>query len=245
MKLPRYLLILLILGATACKTPKAIYAYESETLKIEQLTENTFLHVSYLDTESFGKVACNGLVVIDKGEAILFDAPVSKADASELLNWITNTLKSTPKGIVATHFHLDCLGSLEEFHEREIPSYANNRTIALAKANNRTVPQYGFADSLTLKVGTKRVVSEYLGEGHTKDNVVGYFPSEKVLFGGCLIKETGAGKGNLEDANVEAWPGTVARVKAKYGDADIIIPGHGKTGGQELLTYTIELFQKE
>ncbi len=98
---------------------------------------------------------------------------------------------------------------------------------------------------MELTVGSKKVITEYLGEGHTKDNVVGYFPAEKVLFGGCLIKAVGAGKGNLEDANTKAWSETVRQVQSKYHEAEIVIPGHGKYGGQELLTYTIEMFGKD
>ena len=75
-----------------------------------------------------------------------------------------------------------------------------------------------------------------------RSNVVGYFPEDKVVFGGCLIKTVGAGKGNLEDANVAAWPATVSKVKATYSKAEIVIPGHGKTGGTELFDYTIKLF---
>jgi metallo-beta-lactamase class B len=87
--------------------------------------------------------------------------------------------------------------------------------------------------------------NEYFGEGHTKDNIVSYFPSEKVLFGGCLIKEVNASKGYLGDANISEWSGTVQSVKRKYGNAKIVLPGHGKPGGMELLDYTIELFKND
>ena len=65
------------------------------------------------------------------------------------------------------------------------------------------------------------------------------------MFGGCLVKEIGAGKGNLEDANVSEWSKTIKGVKAKYGNAEIIVPGHGEAGNQGLLDYTIQLFKKE
>ena len=89
---------------------------------------------------------------------------------------------------------------------------------------------------------TKRYIAEYFGEGHTKDNIVGYFPADKTLFGGCLIKKVGAGNGNLEDANTDNWSKTVRKIKRKYHSAEIVIPGHGKSGGIELLDYTIQLF---
>jgi hypothetical protein len=40
-------------------------------------------------------------------------------------------------------------------------------------------------------------LTKFFGEGHTKDNVVAYFLSEKILFGGCLLKELEASKGYL------------------------------------------------
>lgn len=85
--------------------------------------------------------------------------------------------------------------------------------------------------------------TKFFGEGHTKDNVVGYFPEAEAIFGGCLIKESGAGKGNLEDANVAAWSATVKKLKRSYPRAKTVIPGHGKSGGRELLDYTIKLFE--
>ncbi|MBE9488947.1 MAG: subclass B1 metallo-beta-lactamase [Bacteroidetes bacterium] len=245
MKYKIYIFLLIFQGVIGCKTQKANYTYDSETLKIEQISKNTFVHISYLKTEKFGNVACNGMIVIDNGEALIFDTPVNDSDSKELINWIENTLKCKPKGIVVTHFHIDCLGGLNEFHFRQIPSYASNKTIDLAKLDNKILPQNGFDNYLEIEVGNKKVKNEYFGEGHTKDNIVSYFPSEKVLFGGCLIKGIGAGKGNLEDANINDWSKTVERVKTKYGNAEIIIPGHGKSEDQDLLNYTIKLFRKE
>ncbi len=245
MKLRIFTILFILTTVIACKTEKANYVYESETLKIKQLTESTFVHISYLQTESFGNVPCNGMIVVDSGEALIFDTPANDAQSKELLDWLENSLKVKPKGVVATHFHADCLGGLTEFHKRQVPSYAGNKTIAWAKERNETLPQHGFDSLLELSVGNKKVINEFFGEGHTRDNIVSYFPDEKVLFGGCLIKEVGTGKGNLEDANVDEWPATVARIKAKYENVEIVIPGHGKTGGQDLLDFTIELFQKK
>lgn len=233
--------------ASACLAqdinPRVIY--KSETLIIEKLSENSYLHISYLETETYGKVACNGVIVIDNGEAIVFDTPSSDNDSRELIDWIEQELNCKIVAVVATHFHIDCLGGLAEFHQRNIPSYALNQTIELTKADQKTLPQHGFDQFIELNVGAVKVVSEFLGEGHTRDNIVAYFPSEKLLFGGCLIKAIGAGKGNVADANVGEWSNTVAKVKAKYLDVKIVVPGHGKSGGQALLDYTIELFKNE
>jgi metallo-beta-lactamase class B len=217
---------------------------QDDALRVEQLTENTFQHITYLKTQDFGNVACNGMIVRDNGKAIIFDTPANDQDSKELIEWVENTLQCKVVAIVATHFHIDCLGGLNEFHRRNIPSYASNKTIAFAKSKGSPVPQNGFDNQLELKVGDQKVMNAFVGEGHTQDNIIGYFPSEKVLFGGCMIKSMGAGKGNLEDANVKAWPTTVEKVKTQFSDAQVIIPGHGNPGGQELLDFTIELFRK-
>ena len=102
-----------------------------------------------------------------------------------------------------------------------------------------------FDSYLILAIGDKKVYAEYFGEGHTKDNVIGYFPESNAIFGGCLIKSLGANKGYLGDANTDQWAGTVQQIKLKYPNAEIVIPGHGKPGGTELLEYTIKLFEEK
>ena len=230
-------------------TPKGLAQntplYQSETLEIQKITDQVYQHISFLNTESFGKVSCNGIIVFDQGEALIFDTPTDDATAVELIDWIENSLQGKVTAVVPTHFHIDCLGGLDAFHQRNIPSYASNKTIALAKANQAFVPQNGFDNLLELKVGDEPVIVAFMGEGHTRDNVVGYVPGEKVLFGGCLVKEVGAGEGNIADANVQDWPLTMVAIKEQYPDIKIIIPGHGKRGGTALLDYTATLFSQK
>ena len=217
--------------------------YQSENLIINKLSDHVYQHISYLNTETFGRVACNGMIVVNGTEAVVFDTPATNETAEELIGYLTEKQHLKIKGVVATHFHADCVGGLEAFHQKKIPSYAENRTIAFLKGKESAQPQNGFANSLALKVGNKKVYAQFMGEGHTRDNVIGYFPEDKAMFGGCLIKEVGAGKGNLEDANVKAWPATVREVKARYPGTKIVIPGHGKVGGTELLDFTVKLFE--
>ncbi|MCD8540488.1 MAG: subclass B1 metallo-beta-lactamase [Leadbetterella sp.] len=220
--------------------PKEIY--RSDDLVIIQISENAFEHVSYLQTQDFGNVPCNGLVVRDGHETLVFDTPTNDKSAAELIRWVTDSLHCKINAVIPTHFHNDCLGGLKPFHDKGVPSYAYARTVELAKENGYVVPQNIFSDSLILKVGKEKIITKFFGEGHTRDNVVGYFPAEKVMFGGCLIKELNAGKGYLGDANVTDWPATVEKVKQAYPDVTIVVPGHGKYGDSRLLDYTIKLF---
>ena len=106
------------------------------------------------------------------------------------------------------------------------------------------MPEIGFDTQMEIKIEDEFVYSTFYGEGHTRDNVVGYIPSEKALFGGCLIKSVNASKGFIGDANVSEWSNSVGRIKRELPDLKIVIPGHGEYGGVELLDYTIELFRQ-
>lgn len=219
--------------------------YKSDDLQIRKLSEHVYVHTSFLNTDTFGRVACNGMIVINGNEAVVFDTPADNRSSEELIKYLIGTLKTTVNALIPTHFHADCVGGLGAFNAHNIPAYASTQTIELLKKKGQTSIESikGFDETLTLPIGDKKVYAEFFGEGHTKDNVIGYFPNDNALFGGCLIKEVGATKGNLEDANVAAWPGTVSKLKQKYPQAKIVVPGHGKPGGTELLDYTIHLFQ--
>ncbi|AUP79669.1 subclass B1 metallo-beta-lactamase [Flavivirga eckloniae] len=222
---------------------QAPYNFESETLKIKQVSDHVFVHISYVKTNDFGNVACNGMVYFNDDEAIVFDTPTNDDTSKELIDWIEKKKKKKIIGIVVTHFHNDCLGGLKEFHNNNIESYANNATIELTKQDSKKVlPKNGFENKTEIKVGKASVFAKFFGEGHTVDNIVGYIPDEKALFGGCLIKSLKANKGNLEDANTADWSKTVENIKKEIPDLKIVIPGHGRSGGIELLDYTIQLF---
>ena len=224
---------------------KSKEVYKSNDFIITQITENSFKHTSYKQTNDFGNVPCNGLIVRNNNEAIIFDTPTNDKNSEELIKWIKETLHCKINAIIPTHFHDDCLGGLKTFDENNIPSYAYFKTIELAKENNFVVPKNSFRDSLILKVGDENIVAKFFGEGHTKDNIVGYFRKENIMFGGCLIKELNAGKGYLGDANVTDWSSTIEKIKKEYPNVKIIVPGHGEHGNIKLLDYTIKLFKTQ
>ena len=244
--------MLLIVGSLiilSCSQKKEAFqpkeVYQSKDLVIIQISENSFKHISFLQTNDFGNVPCNGLIVRNSTEAIVFDTPTSNETSEELIKWIKETLDCKINAIVPTHFHNDCLAGLKAFHQNDVPSYAYFKTIKLAKENDFVLPTSSFTEPLTLSVGDENVIVKYFGEGHTKDNVVGYLPTENVLFGGCLIKELDASKGYLGDANEAEWSNTVERIKKEYPNLKMVVPGHGEQGDGKLLDYTIQLFKAQ
>lgn len=219
--------------------------FTSEALKIRRVGNNTYVHVSYLNDDTFGKVACNGMVVSNEDETIIYDTPADSLASRQLIAWIRDELKSKINLIIPTHFHYDCLGTLDLFHEEKVPSMANNLTIELARSRYNMLPQQGFDKYYSHQIGKEVVISDFIGSGHTKDNIVGYYQKDNVLFGGCLVKSLGAGKGNLNDAVLEDWSNTIHSIQEKYPDINVVIPGHGAVGGPELLDYTAGMFRRK
>ncbi len=220
-------------------------AFSTPSLKIEKLKENLFTHTSFLEIEDYGSYPCNGMIYFSDNEAIIFDTPINDSVSEELIDWIQKEHNKVIKAVVVTHFHIDCLGGLNAFQKKGIESYAGKLTIQLAKENKvEYLPETGFNEKLTMKIGKDTIINEFFGPGHTSDNVVSFIPREKALFGGCLVKEMNAKKGNLSHADVGQWSKTVQLIKQKYPDMKIVVPGHGNPGGVELLDYTIQLFEQ-
>lgn len=238
------LMYLLLLFSICQSVSSQTLLHSSETLRIHQLTPHLLVHESFLQTESFGHVSCNGMVFYHGEEAVVFDTPTTDSVSIELIRWLTDTLHVRITAVVATHFHDDCLGGLAAFHAAGIPSYANRLTQELAAKSGSAIPQKAIDQQLTLYADGRPVECYFPGEGHTRDNIVGYIPGEKTLFGGCLVKEAGASEGYTADGNVHAWTATIEHLKKTYPKIIYIIPGHGKPGSVELLDYTAQLFAR-
>jgi metallo-beta-lactamase class B len=223
------------------KAQTKLSSTNEDLVKFTEIKSNVYVHETYLVTQTWGKVPCNGLVYIVGKEAVVFDTPTDSISTEELFKSLDKAGIKV-KAIVVNHFHNDCLGGLKEFHAKNIPSYSSNKTIAFAKRDHLEVPKNGFEKEDKIKIGKKTIINYQPGGAHTHDNIVSYIPSEKVMFGGCMVKEMNAGKGFLGDADVKAWPQTIEKVKAKFPEVELIVPGHGLSGGKELLEYTIKLF---
>lgn len=68
--------------------------------------------------------------------------------------------------------------------------------------------------------------------------------SWQIIFAGCMLKDTTwTTLGNLSDAVIEEWPGTIDKVLNRYSTAKIVIPGHGQFGGMEIVRHMKKLLK--
>jgi metallo-beta-lactamase class B len=109
-----------------------------------------------------------------------------------------------------------------DFTRKHFPSYPNLPLI---------LPTKTYEADFTLENGNIR--GFYLGPSHNEDDIFVFFPKEKVLFAGSILKEH---LGNLAFANLEEYPKTLQKLQKLRLDIDKIISGHwSAVHGPELI----------
>lgn len=216
----------------------------NKDIELIKINENYYVHTSWFDFPGFGRFLSNGLVFVKNGKAVLIDTPNTNEQTLVLYNFLKDHLKVDITKIIVGHSHSDCMGGLSALHEMGIESIACDKTLKLCKAQNLPIPKRSFADSMVLEFEGETIICRYFGAGHTVDNIVVYFPTSKILFGGCLIKSLDSkGLGNTSEADVEEWDKTVLKLQKAYPSIKLVIPGHGAFGDSSLLDHTIALTQ--
>jgi metallo-beta-lactamase class B len=239
------LILMLFISFSASEVLPADKQVLRDDLHVEQLGKDVWRHISYKDLPNFGWSPANGLVVLSGKEAALVDMPWSSEQTFALFEWVDKNLGAQIKVRIATHSHDDCMGGLNAAHEHGAKSYALDKTAVLAEENRKEVPQNIFKNSKEIQVGARTLRMHFAGGGHTPDNIVVWIPDERILFGGCLVKSaTSKHLGYTKEAVFDQWPKTISVLLEEYSDVRIIVPGHGKPGGDNLLRRTLELLEE-
>ena len=206
----------------------------SDKLILTKLTGHTYVHTCENN---------NGIVFIKEGSALIVSTPDSDIETQNLIDWVINTQKAEIVAYVIDRWHPDAMEGLDIVHKNGIKTYSYELTRQIAREKGLPVPQAGFDPETEIQVGGDKVICHYLGEAHTKDGIVVWIPGEQILFGGNEIRNFNGWIGNIGDASLDKWSGTAAKIKKEYGSAKIVVPGHGKYGGAELIDYTIDLYK--
>ncbi|MES2675942.1 MAG: IMP family subclass B1 metallo-beta-lactamase [Pseudomonadota bacterium] len=205
-------------------------------LKIEKLEEGVYVHTSFEEVNGWGVVTKHGLVILEDANAYVIDTPITAKDTEKLINWFLERGYKI-KGSISSHFHSDSTAGIEWLNSQSIPTYASELTNELLKKDGKAQATNTFS-GVSYSLVKNKIEVFYPGPGHTQDNVVVWLPEKKILFGGCFVKPHGLG--NLDDANLEAWPKSAKILMAKYGKAKLVVSSHSDIGDASLLKRTWE-----
>jgi len=236
------LLCLLGAGGAVRAEPQAVKL--SPDLQLIQLNPDLWVHRSWFTFEDGSRFYSNGLIARYQGEVWMIDTAWSKADTAVLLDWVEKELKLPVHAVFATHSHADKTGGSPVLFQRQVPFYSSALTRLLSVKENIPLPlSYGrFATGDAKNFGPFELY--YPGPGHTDDNMVVYLSSAQVLFGGCAIKAPRfPGLGCVGEADLQQWPDALQRLKQRYAQASIVVPGHGEIADRRLLDYSLALFK--
>lgn len=213
-------------------------------LTINQIADNVFQHISYKEIENYGMVPSNGLIVTKGTNAYIIDTPWTQTDTKKLLAWIEKQ-GLTAISSISTHFHDDRAGGIPYLNSASIDTYASKLTNELLISKNKQAAKYNLLSSKS-KFNTEGTIEVfYPGAGHSRDNIVIWLPEHELLFGGCFVKSLNSKTlGYTGDADITQWPTSMQKLINKYPTAKQVIPGHGKTGDNKLLTHTQKLALK-
>ena len=207
----------------------------SPTVWVKSLAPNVWITCFTFDAGGrFGWVPCNGLIIAgDRGPTIV-DTGNTREQGEILLQIAARVAGAPAAQAIATHFHEDRTGGVEAMRAAGVPVYAHPYSVGLAQA-------YGFPAPAPVRGLEKEAVTLgpvelfYPGAGHTRDNITVWHAESGVLFGGCLLRATTDNQiGSLSDADINAYPASIARLIARYPQRRITIPGHGSAAGDAL-----------
>jgi metallo-beta-lactamase class B len=101
------------------------------------------------------------------------------------------------------------------------------------------MPDTTYPGDFTLQGG--RIRGMYLGPSHAQDDIFVYFPDERILYAGCILKEQ---LGNLALADLTEYPKTLRKLKHLHLGYQTIIAGHwSPIHGPELVDQYLRLLR--
>jgi metallo-beta-lactamase class B len=187
-------------------------------------------------------IPANGLVVKTNAGLLLIDAIWTDAQTEAVLKWGEARFKQPWIGAVITHDHADRSGGLAALSRRHVPIGALDLTVDRLRGRGIEDVSVLLAAAAGSRIDPRGFELFYPGPGHTRDNIVIWFATSKVLYGGCLIKEKTSGDlGFTADADLAAWPAAVRRVADRYPAPSVVIPGYGDPLLHDPYAHTLEL----
>lgn len=217
---------------------------DSSYIELSKINDNVWVHTSY-EKYNGSRTPSNGMLVITSKGLVLIDTPWNNEQTKELIKLAKEKFKKDIALAIITHAHADRIGGIDTLLESKITVKSTILTAKQAEANGFKKPIPELDANPNFEFGDVSFEVLYPGEGHTSDNITVWLPKYKVLFGGCLVKALESEDiGGSADSNLTQWPDSVRKVQEKYADAQVVVPGHGKWGGVELIDHTLELLNK-
>ena len=215
---------------------------------IQNIADGVWVHTSAYTLPGGVAYPSNGLIVEDGDGLTLVDTAWGEMATQSLLQKISEDIGKPVKNLIITHHHYDRMAGVDIVEKTGAKVFTHPETAGLGAAMGVPVPNTSVAALSEPKSRSKvgNIEIAFPGAGHAEDNLVVYVPSANVLFAGCAVRGADmTSLGNIADADITAWPGSLAWTKAVYKDTKIVVPSHGKGGDLSLIDKTLKMLAAE
>src|SRR5579871_6212428 len=216
----------------------------AQGLKIEKLNDSFYVYQTF-NLYKGELVSANAMYVLTSDGAILFDTPWDSAQYQPIIDSIRIKHHQQIKMVIGTHSHNDRAGGFSFYQKKGIPTYATALTNELLLKDNHAASTHVIKSGDKFSIGKESFEIYFPGAGHTLDNIVIWFPKEKLLYGGCFVKSAEAADlGYIKESDTKEWPKSIERIKQKFGTATYVISGHDDWHDASSLNHTLQLLRK-
>lgn len=213
-------------------------------LTISHLSGDFYIYTTY---KLYGDepYPSNSMYLVTTAGIVLFDTPWDSTQFQPLLDSLEKRHHQKAVLCIPGHFHADRTAGLEFLKQKGIKTFSSKMTYDLCKTRNEKQAEFYFIRDTSFRIGNHQFQTYYPGAGHSPDNIVTWFPAEKILYGGCFVKSTATTSlGNIADANLSEWPLSIERIIKKFGHPKYVIPGHLSWENNMGLEHTLKLLQE-
>jgi glyoxylase-like metal-dependent hydrolase (beta-lactamase superfamily II) len=204
----------------------------------------------------------NIVAIIGRGETLIVDTRSSHRQAAELQADLGELGVPPVSVVVSTHGHSDHVFGNHAFrpciiwgHDRCVTMMqaTGERQRAALVASQRELtdelaevvldpPDHTFAERATVEFGGREVELQYLGRGHTNNDIVLVAADADVVCAGDLL-ENGATP-YFGDGFPMDWPATAEALLGLIREQTVVVPGHGDHAGREFAASSARSFSE-
>ncbi len=79
-------------------------------IQLIHLQDSIYVHVTWHQSENYGRFPSNGLIVIKNGQALMIDTPMDNDKTEQLTKYLKDSMSVDLAKLIIGHFHDDCMG---------------------------------------------------------------------------------------------------------------------------------------
>jgi glyoxylase-like metal-dependent hydrolase (beta-lactamase superfamily II) len=184
----------------------------------------------------------NSVILNSDSAVLVIDTKMGK-QADKLFDLVNNMADGKKIYVVNTHSDNDHTGGNSKYKGSTIITGKVDTDYWISLNGNENMPTVWLADTMDIRLGDETVTLISVGQAHTWCDIVVYFHNRMILVTGDIIfnKINPA----LQDKKGTNGPKSIEVLKRlnQIADIELVVPGHGATGGRELITQMLAYFE--